>query len=132
MAGDSAERSAAAHQRPDQWRGFRERPLLHVLDRERSRLDRRHRISVAVTAIGEKAPGSLEAILPASQAWVPRADVLDEEQPATRPEHASGLGQGSSGIGNRAENECEDGGVEAVVGKGQLLGWRLDDLDSRL
>ncbi len=41
--------------------------------------------------------------------------MLDEEQSPARAQDAGRLGQRRGGVGNRAEDEGEDGGVEARV-----------------
>jgi hypothetical protein len=82
-----------------------------------------------VTAVGEEAPGLLEAILPTGQARLAGAHVLDEEQLAARLQHPCCLAKRRRRIGDRAEDQGEDGGVEAVVGKGKLLRRGPADLD---
>ena len=70
----------------------------------------------------------LEAILPLGHLGVIGADVLEEEQSTVGLEHAGDLGQGTGGIGDRAKDKGGDDGVEAGVGKRQLLTIGVDDL----
>jgi hypothetical protein len=53
--------------------------------------------------------------------------VLVEAQLATRPDHASQLGQGRVSIGHAAEQSGRDAGVERRIGRRQGVGHaRLD------
>ena len=54
--------------------------------------------------------------------------MLEEQQAALGAQHARHLGEGGRGIRDRAEDERADHGVEALIGEGQALGGRLDDL----
>ena len=60
-----------------------------------------------------------------------RANVLDEEQLPARPQHPRRLGQRRARIGHRAEDQGEDGGVEAGVLERQPFGGRFDQLGTR-
>ncbi len=81
-----------------------------------------------MAAVGEEAPGLLEAVLPAGQVRVLRAHVLEEEQFAARFEDAGGLGERRRRVRHRAEHEGEGGGVEAGVREGQPFGRRIHHL----
>ena len=94
---------------------FGSRPRSSSLHLEAGGGDRRDRVAVAVAAVAEEAPGLLEPVLPARQARVLGADVLDEEQLAAGPQHPRRLGQRRPRVGDRAEDQGRDRGVEAVV-----------------
>ena len=112
----------------DDRRGLRQLGIGDGLECERRSLDRGDGVAVAVAAVGEELPGPFEAVLPAGQAGVLGADVLDEQQLSARLQDPRRLGQGRGRVGDRAEDEGVDGGVEARVLEREPLGRRLDDL----
>jgi hypothetical protein len=58
------------------------------------------------------------------------ADVLEEPYLPARPEHAEGLAQRRIGVGDGAQREGEDGGVQASVRGGQPFREAVGDVDS--
>src|SRR3954471_23835011 len=100
MALDGQSR-AAADQRPHDRRRLWQPVALDLFDLETGGGDRGDRVAVAVTAVAEEAPGPLEAVLPAGEIGMVRADVLEEEHLAARLEDALNLQQCRRLVGNR-------------------------------
>src|SRR6476659_5233390 len=124
----SAADGAAADQWPDQRRCLGQAVALDALQRQRRGFDRCDGVAVAVAAVADEAPGLFEAVLPAGQAWILGANVLDEEQLAARFEDSRGLRERGRRVGDRAEDQREDSGVEARVLEWQAFGRRFDQL----
>ena len=98
--------------------------LRRLLDAQGAVRDQLERAPVAAAAAREGGPWSLEPILPAPPPLRVRPQVLDEQQPPARPQHAGDLAQGQRLVRDRAEHERRDDRVERVVGEGQRLGRR--------
>jgi pimeloyl-ACP methyl ester carboxylesterase/DNA-binding CsgD family transcriptional regulator len=119
--------SGADDQRSDQRRHPAPAARRELLDRQSGTLEQLERRLVAAAAHRERMPEAGEPVLPAGEPRRVRAHVLDQEQPAVRGEHAPHLGERRIGVGDRAQHERRDHGVERAVGERQLLGARVDD-----
>ena len=86
-----------------------------------------HGVAVAVTAVGEEAPGLLEAVLPAGEARIAGANVLDEEQPAAGPQDPAASASAASGSGTVQSTRVKTAVSKLSSAKGRLSAGRLDD-----
>src|SRR5881397_3732763 len=78
--------------RPDEWRDLLDPAAFDVLDGERRGVQRRQCVAVAVAAVGDEPPGTPQAVLPARQAGVVGAHVLEKEKAAARTQRPRRLG----------------------------------------
>jgi hypothetical protein len=81
--------------------------------------------SQEVIASGQPADQPLDG----HQQPVGAADMVEQEQPPTRAEHPVRLGNGAAVIGDGAQRQGADDGVEGGVGERQSLGVSLAELD---
>jgi hypothetical protein len=70
-------------------------------------------------------PQRRQAILPPPYRWIGRASVLDEDEPAARPENAPHLGERRARIGNAAQRPRHQHGIDApIVNRQRFRGRR--------
>lgn len=102
----------------------REHHALDCLDGEASAFDSRGRIAGRVAAAGQ--PGPQPAVVQRLEkqpfGLAIRDHVLVETKLAARPHDAMKLGERAVLIGNRAENQARNGGIDAGVLEWQLVG----------
>jgi hypothetical protein len=85
--------------------------------------------TVQVAAAPDPAPRRRQARLPRSHAGVGRPSVLDEEQLALGPQHASHLPESPDRVRHRAEGPCGDHRVGDPFSERDRLGLPLDPRD---
>src|SRR5262245_37068176 len=118
---------SSCDERADEPWHFLELGVPNVRDLEALGLDRVERSAIAVAA-GDELVQAVEAVLPACEAGLVGADVLDEDQPAGGAEHPAWFSEGTRLVVDSAEHEGRYRNVEGIVVERQLLGRRLDDL----
>jgi hypothetical protein len=104
--------------------------VLDLREVEAAGAEELRRAAVAVAAVGEGKPRTVQAVLPARKAISARADVLDEQEGSSRAEDASDLRDRAFRISDGAEDQGRDDRVEGVLRERQRLDRRADDLHS--
>lgn len=112
-------------------RGLGYAGVLYVVDPEPRGVQAGERVAVAVAAVTDSQPERVDAILPARDAWVVAADMLEKQQSSVGGEHAPDLGQRPGLVAYRAQDERRDDRVEARVLERQTIGWSLHDVRVR-
>jgi hypothetical protein len=78
---------------------------------------------------GQAQRETLKAALTCAYKPVGAGDMADHQQSAPRPEYSVHLTEGCGRVGNTAQRQCADEGVEPVAFKREVLGVRLGKSD---
>jgi hypothetical protein len=109
---------------------FGEEEPVDLVDGESGVLDLGGGVAAQVAAREHCRPDAgLEQALDADEAGGVGTDVFEEAQLPAGHEHAEGLAQRVAGVGDGAQREGEDGGVQAGVRPRQPFGPGIGDLD---
>ena len=97
-------------------------------DIEPAPLQRLRRVPIGVAPATHRPPGKLQRVLPESARGMQGEDVLEDEEPAAGAKHPADLVQRARQVGDRAQGQRGEDGVDAAIRKRKIFtGCLVDD-----
>ena len=84
---------------------------------------------VEIAASGDAPLEAVEAVLPPRRGQLGTEPVLEEVEPLSRSQHAKQLVQGLCGVGDGAQCERAERGVDGGIAERQMLSVEAHELD---